>query len=585
MNFTKRFFNLILLFSTVSLLAYNNIIFSEDLDQDISKNISVNSSDLNNGSNNSQNQSLDDLDVFSDYNSDVASFLDNNEFHLTKSNVKPKELIDLLIETGAIDLFKEQLFLRTNPLTKRSLLDNQLFLFDKNYDSGKFDFFSHIFYEETSRMCFYPVCGSGSKKDVFDKDTCMQSYLALCQESLMCKLKDLEQEIKRKFGDFGIDCANTIYLLRNATAQERKAGFFFGFEWMPRKFNVRFKVPLYYLERNIYLTKKEIDALTCEFGESDMSENMKFARQHLISDQFGLGDSRLEVDYPIYEGPRDLWARLGGILTIPTACPIVKGLFGSTFDPVKCRPSVSFTELFDQFTSDATRQEAMKKALDLGFSALDGISSMLLDSSLGNNGHFGIGLKLRTKLPMRSFLDRRWLEKVSLKGNLFLEYMLPHKETRWFIQKCDLLQSQFAMRNFKDESKAAENLAFLEKTLIDKIFPYACDVQVTPGTIFIWEEKLAYESKKWGAHLGTDVWVQTRERFGNICASNSLVQTFDIDKAKMPWAYQWSLFGSLFFKPKKQKGDFYVGLNAEKILSSRGIGKPYKFTISLERNF
>ncbi|EKD23243.1 MAG: hypothetical protein ACD_82C00187G0003 [uncultured bacterium] len=553
MNFVKKFLRSFFLF--LFFLSFNNFVFS------------------------------DDFDIYSDDNPDMIDFLDHNEPELTKQKPTPDEILDLLVNRIHIDqILQEDIFLRTNQFVKRSLLDNSIFLMDKNYEKGRFVFLANLFYEQTSRMHFSAPCLAEDSDQINKAASCIKSYLALDDPTLLCKIQGLQENIKDMLSILDIpNCVKGFALIKNATVQDRNVGLFFGFEWMAKKFRFRLKTPFYYKERNLFLTNKEIDAISKEFGEGDMDEGMAFARKHLISDQLGLGDLRFEFDYPIASGAKDAELRLGLFTTIPTAVSIVKGLYGEVFKPVTCRPTIDFVTMLYEVQNEATRQKVMDQVTEIGLSALNNLSAMLLQTNLGNGGHFGLGTKLYNTVPMRSIIDKDWMENFALKGMLSAEYMFSHKETRWFVEKDT--KELFSKRNFADDTKAAENLAFLEQMTIDRLIPFAYETKVYPGFIFILEEKLAYEKKRWGISIGTDVWVQTIEHFGEICAPKLQIPLLDIEKARKPWAYQWSVFGSLFFKPKKKVGDLYIGLNAEKVISSRGIGQPFKLSLSLERNF
>ncbi|MFC1842735.1 hypothetical protein ACFLYU_03705 [Candidatus Dependentiae bacterium] len=535
-----------------------------------------------------ESDGLGDFDIFADDNTLVGDFLDNNEFEITRQST-PEGILEILIDIVKADrILQEDIFLRTNRLNKRSLLDNSLFLMDKDYCYGNWILGVSLFFDQTSRMHFTKPCSTGKRKQKYEIASCIKSYLALTSPTLFCVIKDLESEIKELLPDFDIDCIRALCLFKNATAQERSAGLFFSFMGKIRKFNFRFKAPFYYKIRNFFLTDEERKAISREFGESDEKEGMKFARRHIISDQLGLGDLRFDFDYPVYAGcrvGRDLEVRLGMFSTIPTNVAVVKGLYGNCFKPICCRPSISFLDIFDMLQHDNTRQQAITIAKNFALNALNGISSLLLDSSLGNNRHFGLGFMSKTKIPFRSIFNRSWLGNVFYRGKLSLEYLFSAKEYRWFVEKNDVIAAQFAVRDFEDEDKAAENLAFLETMFTDKFYPFVYKSKVYPGFIFTWVAKLAYESKRWGIHLGWDAWAQTREKIDEICAKKGQLASLDVEKARRPWAFQWTLLGSVFFKTERRKSNLYVGLNAEKTVSSRGIGRPFKVTLSFERNF
>lgn len=517
---------------------------------------------------------LDDLEwLLDDGNVVVGNILDNTEFSIVR-NSDAGALIELFLSAGADKILLEDIFLRTNPFVKRSLLDNSLFLMDKNYNDGKWVLGVSLFFDQSSRMYF-----SG-------KSSCIQSYLALTKKTLISAIN----EVTNFFPSSDFDIEKVLALFKNATAQERRAGLFFSFLGQIKRVDFRFKIPFYYRERNFFLTDEERKAIENEFGKSDPAEGLKFARKHLISDQLGLGDLRFEFDFPIGTSSAGVDFRLGMFTTIPTGVAVVKGLYGEVFRPKRCRPKISFEEIFELAQETDIRGQAVEIARKFVLNALDGISSILLDTSLGNGRHYGLGILFKSDAPLRPIIDRSWTENIFFKNRISVEYLFPKTHPRWYIEKND--PSIFDEREFivdesdpDKEEKDKDNLAFLEKMFVDKFYPYVYDTKVSPGAIFMWVSKLTYEGRRWGIHIGSDLWVKSKEKLCEICAPASQISLLDVQRATRPWSYQWSLFGSLFFKTERRKSNLYIGLNAEKTVASRGIGKPFKVTLSFERNF
>ena len=71
-----------------------------------------------------------------------------------------------------------------------------------------------------------------------------------------------------------------------------------------------------------------------------------FQDQHLICDKFGIGDTRIYLDYPIIK-KKYLSTRLGILTTIPTAFAMVKGVKGTSLHLVKNRPLLDLQEAID----------------------------------------------------------------------------------------------------------------------------------------------------------------------------------------------------------------------------------------------
>ena len=522
----------------------------------------------------------DDIDIFNDPT--INTFIDNNQFKAS-IEFEPQDIVAALVDIGVVSILEEDLFCRTSPLNKRSILDYPNFILQRDYKFKRGSMCAHFFYNQTTRMYFT------------ESSSCINTYLAITQPTLMCKIADSVEKLKEIFGDdaFSFDCIRALALFQNATVQERRLGLMIQGWWKVFKdFRFAFKLPFYWRERNYYMTEEEQEAIEAEFGALSQEEQEAFQEAHMISDKFGFGDLRLDMDFPVISNYGKMRSRMGFFVTIPSSIPIIKGLLGSDYQPTSCRPKFNFSEMFNLAGDPSTRDELDKIVRDFFLCAIDGISSNLLDTSLGNNRHLGIGFLMRTKTPLSVLIKRPWAEKVYWKGKMTFEYLFPHRRKRWFIQYQN--PCLFAERNFEDYTedpeeisteRAMSDLEFLEKHFVDKFFPYVFDTKVRPGIVFMWASRLAYESRKIGFNLGWDTWVRTGERLSDIFVTNSLQSSLDVQKAKRCFAYQWGVYASLFFKIKRWTKEIVISLNANAIASSRGIGQDFLLSLNIESNF
>jgi len=536
----------------------------------------------------------DEFDVFSDTDLMMNSFIDTIDPNAAKQSSSSKEVLETLIGIFDIDrILRRNFFLKTHPLNTRRLLDNPLFLMDKDYNYGRWVLDFHLFYDQTSRMHFVRRCTDHECKDKMASG--IYNYLATKDCCLIRELEQLKEKVDGVYpGLEDYSVRRVLSLFCNTKIQERRAGLFMGFMGSIRKLHVTLQVPFYYVIRNFFLNDKERKAIEKELGpvnpgETNEAEALAFARKHLVSDRLCLGDTRFSIDYPINDnGGIDF--RLGVFTDIPTSVSMVKGLYGEVFCPIKKRPTVDFANLLDLAGgSEEDREQAVSFARRFGLNVLDGLSSMLVDTHLGDRRHFGLGLFVRTHTPLSCILNRGWTQNLFFKGRISLEYLFPAKECRWFIEKCNPVAfsrfDKYRSGDTVDEQVADEDLSFLEKRLVDMLFPYVYETNVRPGFIFMWTSKLTHESKRWGIHVGSDIWVQSREQLSDICCPTYQKTLLDIERSRRPWAYQWTLLGSLFFKSKRKKSTLYIGLSGEKTVASSGIGKPFKVSLSFERNF
>ncbi len=512
---------------------------------------------------------LDNLNEFDFDNPQVNAALENPQL---VQRVTPQEcafgIITTLQVLGILDLIEENLFLRTNPLNKRNLVDYPLFLQQKaNYD---FDwlFGGHLFYNQTSRMYFTSTSDS------------ISSYLAITSPTFLEKLTNVELMIP----NLPFEPIDVLPLFRNGTTQERKLGVMF---YLAREFksaDMRFWLPLYYLERNYFFTPEERQAIEDQLGAASPEQQEKFQDEHLIADKFGLGDTRFELDFKLKEC-EDYSVKLGFLATIPTAVAFAKGIKGSYFDKCCPRPELNFQDILGCGDIDTVAAKERAVAIIQHFltASLDHLSANLLETGLGDEGHFGLGLLLYANNNFGLIFKRPWACNLNWDNRISLEYLFANDEKRFF-GACPNTE-EFNSRDFDDPDQAISNLAFLEAELVNRFFPYVFNATVFPGLVFWWTTKWHYEGRKWGGYLGNDIWAQGKEKLRDLDFPEKLSPLLNPDKALLPFAFQSKIIGSLYYKADRETRDWTIGLNGDYTYASRGIGKDFMITFNLEANF
>lgn len=521
-----------------------------------------------------------EFDILDELNDD--SFLESSIEEEVRQ-VNPADVVSPLIIIGVQNLLEKSLFCHTNPLNTRNILDLPTFLPQK-VDTYCYNttFGASLFWNKTDRMHF-----TGSSHS-------MCSYLSVFGDNVLEKIQDSVDEIKKFIPDFDIDPINILILFQNMTVQERKLGFMFHFEQDFKCAHFMALLPLYYVERNFFLTPQEQDAIESELGVLETESQNQFAEEHLISDKLGFGDMRLMLDVDIMgndQSNRDcLCLRVGALTTLPTAVAFKKGLKGTFFRKDIPRPTFSFADLFDKANITATTA-VMQKFL---FQALDHLSANLLDAQLGNGGHVGLGAFTKTVTPLRIFIKRPWAENIYFKSFLSLEYLFAANEERFYIQGNDVpeftalglnrptddILNQIAM----DPAYAQAVLDFLDVQFVDALFPFVFKTKVNPGVVFRWTSRIYYEGCLWGFYVGSDLWVQGKEKLRNVqkCA---VPLTIDIPKATKPVAYQSKILGSIFYTKKTECRDWIFGLTFDNTIMKSGIGDDFTISLNIEANF
>lgn len=535
---------------------------------------------------------FDDLIAFIDNNSDVCEIIGNTNFERARSVTKA-DVLQVLNDVEGFALIQENFFLRSNVIRTRSLLDYPWTL-PWRHDKDKKAVFVDLFYNQTSRAFFNHE----------SSNICV--YLALTQEGFLQRLENTLNLAKFLFlPTLNVDqMLDLLDLFTTFTVQERRLGLMLGGKREVNCWHITALVPWYYLERNHFVDpeiQQELEELTGDiFGRPQNLPDLHRAErmqheledQFLISDKFGIGDTRLYFDYPIIKKPK-LTTRLGVLTTIPTAFAWKKGLKGSSLHLFKNRPFLDILQLVDDglqaFTNNATFNNP--QLLNFGFAALENLGAMLLESPMGNGGHFGLGVYIRNRSPLTSLIKQNWARAVTMRSFISLEYLFPATEWRSFRIPVEeaLFNARDLTQGLTDPSQQAivnSNYAFVVEQLTNRLFPYALQARVHPGVVFRWSSQLFYEGNDCiGFSFGTDTYVRNKEKLSNVDASVSVKRIIDQYHARYPTAYQAKLAGSIFFKIEKLDKFWVISLFADYTYMNKGIGSDFSLTLNTDVSF
>jgi len=519
--------------------------------------------------------SSDFNDIFFDEEDDYAfmnEYLDTAAIDCMTRTIDPQEIMTILNLIDYPSIIQNPLFKETNILNKRSLLDQPIFEPDRAVFPKNGVFTASFFARKTSRSNFTK------------NSTKLCSYIALTDQLLLASLQNSVIKIDELFPGFDINVEKILNLFANMTVDDRQTGFMF--QYMQKWHNTTFRIlaPLYYFENNFSLTKEEQDAVAQEFGEQTPEEEKAFRKAHFISDKIGMGDTRIEIDQRILKRP-SLTFRAGIQATIPTAFTWGGGFLGSRFAKPSTLPTLDLEPIFEAFENPTpeTEQFALNNLGNFFLDAFDRVAANLLDTKLGNNRHLGLGVYVRTKTPLRAYINSSFAEKINLTNRISAEFFCPSMEKRFYTNRIN--EQAFNNRNFKDLSQASENLQFLEEQTIERLFLQAFTTRIRPGAIFRWTNCASYAGQRWGFNLGTDFWIQSKDKFSTIYASPTVLNSLDVPKAKPPFAEQSKVFAGVILKHKTPQNYFFVSLNADATLSNKGLGNDYGVSLNFEANF
>ncbi len=506
----------------------------------------------------------------------MNEYLDTTAIDRMCRVINPAEIMVILNLLGVPSILQEPLFLHTNILNKRSLLDQPIFEPDRPEFPGKWVVGLNAFARKTTRSNFT----RGSDK--------LDSWLALSQDSLIRKLERAIDNANVLTPELELDIAEIFALFENMTVEERQVGFMIHGMKRWRNVTLRIMAPLFYQESNFSLTKDEQDEVARVLGSMDPEEEKKFRKAHFISDKIGFGDTRLEVDGTVVNRP-SYKLRIGGLATVPTAFTWGAGFLGSSFAKPSTLPTFELEPIFSALENPSTEceEEARRTVQEFVLDAFDRIAADLIDVPLGNRGHLGLGVYTRSKIPMSAFFDTWFAQRLKIANRMSIELFTPAREKRFYINRIN--EQDFAGRNFENPfenpSEAASNVQFLKEQAISRLFLRAFDTRIVPGVIFRWNSGLYYKGDIFGFNLGLDYWLQNKARISSISVLSKTRQELDIPKVKQSVAQQSKIFGAFLFKIKADRCTYFFSINADASLNTKGLGQDYSLALNFESSF
>lgn len=493
-----------------------------------------------------------------------------------------EEIVEILLNFNAINILEQDFYLRTNELNTRPLLDLPVFEPNRCCYPGDWVLTGTLFFNKTDKMHF-------------DKtQDCLGAYLALSSQSLVDNILDFIENIDDfEFGPrFQFDVSTIFQTLQKGFIEERKAGLMLqGFHFWDHA-DFRWFTPIYWRERNFFINEVDQEELAEQFGRLTKKDQNTFAENNLISDTLGLGDTRAELQFHIQ--PFECSdARIGVMLTLPTAWEWATGIKGSKFRIDATQPQIDFCSLFnllqeaivdpDPVTQAQLFNEINTRLSAFFLDALDRLSATVLQAPLGNGKHFGLGVVFRNQTRLSLFLPFDWADNIYWKSRLSAEVLFAQTETRTFIKKND--PEQFAQRDFNDPAQANSNLYFLQQKFIDRLIPVGVKTRIKPSFILRSTSRFCYQGERFGFTFGSDWWVRTREHLSRLQESDKFVRSLDLQKAQGTFAIQSKMFGGIAVKFEDGNKDWFLSINADYTTFNRGIGHDYTTTLLLEVNF
>jgi len=481
----------------------------------------------------------------------------------------PEKRLEILVCTLNADiLLQQKIYLRSNTLRNRSLHDLPSFTWLCSDCFGELSTSIIPFYNHTSRMFFV------------NEQENINSYINLDGDDFI----DAVTRIINGLEISNVELRQVLPLFAPIRLQERRAGGYFRLCSQLHDLSFQFSIPLYYLERNFFLSDREINAIKMAplireiaTGSSDEAVRENFTR-HLVNDRLGLGDTRLQFVWSPYEDERRL-LRAGVLLTLPTAVDFKRGIYGMDFCKCTEIPPLTVEDITDPFCVDdpqAAVIDLSNKLIDYAFGVLDRLTATTTDTSLGNNGHVTVG----------PFFDYEFwctdATSICVQGNA--QYVAPANELRMFIKP--VIPAEFEKCNVDCEDKknsdpppAEECLAFFNEKLIDAFFPTGRMARVSPGSIIHLNAAIKHARHGWDAKIGYDFYWQGRE---HITLPPREARQFKLCKAINDPIIQHKVFGSLYGSVPGWNDCLRLGFLGDVTFEGTGIGDDFTLAFNIE---
>ncbi len=493
-------------------------------------------------------------EYFKNQNEDLQKELESAQ----QAPCTAQDVVDTLVNSGVVNLLKVPIYKRTNSILNRSIHDLPTFNW-VDIHRGCFDLSVLPFYNQTSKLFF-------TRSDPF-----IRSYINLTGQDFIDAVEEVAELLRPEEAS---PIGEILPLFEHIKLQERRAGLYFRVGGHNNNWDVKFSLPLYYLERNFFLTPEEIEAISFstairELSEgSSRSESEELLTEHLVSDKLGLGDLRIHALYAPWTTESTCWS-LGGFITLPTAFAFQQGIIGGSFCKVRAIPPFDIQQIICGILGDSVAQQiqSFDTLTKLAFAVLDTLTANVADTSLGNNGHF-------TFAPLAQyehFFNSCW----GIRSQASIQYVAPAHERRFFIKR---INPESFERDFTNPDLAEDNLAFIQQKIIDTLFPSVFSVKVRPGAIANANVALLCNYNCFEGWAGYDFYWQGEEKLE---LSQRIRNIFRTDVALNSRGIQHKFFGGIEFNIPYSCGLLYLGLRGDITFSSRGLGKDFTLAFNL----
>jgi len=334
------------------------------------------------------------------------------------------------------------------------------------------------------------------------------------------------------------------------TLQERKSGALLQVGFVKGPCSVQIHTSVQLGARNLWLSpqdRAEIEGIMKDkFGVGQMDEKEMYRLR------IGMGDTRIKA----------------GINTINASS--MQTDFG--FEGIIPTSRFSVVPRLRIGVSQATyNDEELAKS---SIAVLRAMRDYLLMPRLGNNGHFGFGCYLETKVGIFREMMQMWMR-------ISYDVLFPNEEDRLFMFRQTITPEQL------QTAIGTQNIEKMNDQYIQQyIFPSSFKADVEPGGIlnFVLVGNVDFTKRiRWA--LGYDFYAQQEEHIRQIYSTSYSIQDLRVEDAQSPSVAQHKIFSEIFYHNPKPKRDVGIGLGGDITVANRHIGADWTLYCKIASSF
>ena len=509
----------------------------------------------------------DDFMIDTDLN-DISLDASTINLHPTRSPLTNAENIQnffaLVEDPNAV--LNLPIYQQTSPIRNRPILEYPFTL--------TYGFEMH----ENNAISIQLFLNSCSHKNFTKTSTTLDSYFLLGNPTRFAQLLFVDEITERKTIE---NLAKSLALFDPATVQENRIGGVLESHVVHNNFFLSAQLPILYAERNLYLTPSQKAAISISslggMLQTDGVDENDFVYQHIVMDQFGIGDLKIKAMYEMHTS-RNFDIDLGGFIIFPTATALKQGMIGTWFDQNNER---AYLDLATINVLEPLTVQNQDDIANFFLAAVNKLSSNILNCPLGNNGH----VVLAPSINFDWYFAQNW----QFSNDFSLQVPLKAQEQR-FYQKT---QSQAEFLNAYNTAfgtgtpdDAITFVSFVNDEIQNLFFPYVFPTMVYPGMVFNSTNQVAYRFHACDFFIGSNFWYQGAESLQPfINTQNDQNFTYNYTGAEAASAAQEKLFARVDYNIDTTDLCWSFSLYGDITVWNSGIGNDFTLGLFVDCKF